>query len=239
MPLSATPSPRLSEALALLQQHARPVQLDGMARFGIAGAGRLGVSIPALRALARSLGRDHALALALWDTGIPDARILASMLSDPAQLTARQMDQWSKGFDSWDVCDQTCMNAFVRSPLAWRKVPQWAKRGDEFVRRAAFALLACLATHDKRAPDSAFIDALAWIEAAASDERNFVKKAVNWALRGIGKRNAALRDGAIACALRIQQQGSKPARWIAADALRELSSQAVQKRHARRSAPKK
>ena len=228
------PTPlRLPDILAQLQQHARPDQLDGMARFGIVGAGRLGVSIPALRALARSLGRDHALALALWDTGIPDARILASMVSDPAQLTARQMDQWAKDFNSWDVCDQTCLNAFVRSPLAWRKVPQWAKQSDEFVRRAAFALLACLATHDKRAPDSAFTDALAWIEATARDERNFVKKAVNWALRNIGKRNAALRDAAIACALRIQQQGSKPARWIAADALRELHSEAVRQRQQR------
>ncbi|MBI2750351.1 MAG: DNA alkylation repair protein [Burkholderiales bacterium] len=193
-----------------------------MARFGIVGGGRLGLSVPVMRTIARTLGRDHTLAKALWDTGIPDARIVASMVADPLRLTARQMDQWAKGFNSWDVCDQTCQNAFVRSSLAWRKVALWSKRQDEFVRRAAFALLACLATHDKQAPDSAFVDALALVEAAAGDERNFVKKAVNWALRGIGKRNAALREAAIACALRIQQQGSKSARWIAADALREL-----------------
>lgn len=221
------PTPnRLSDALTLLHQHARPDQLAGMARFGIVGDGRLGLSVPAMRTIARNLGRDHALAQALWDTGIPDARIVASMVAEPQQFTARQMDQWAKGFNSWDVCDQTCLNAFARSPLAWRKVPQWAKRQDEFVRRAAFALLACLAVHDKQAPDSAFIDALALVEAAAGDERNFVKKAVNWALRGIGKRNAMLRDEAIACAQRIQQQGSKPARWIAADALRELRARA-------------
>jgi len=213
---------RLPHALALLHEAARPAELAGMARFGIVGEGRLGLSVPAMRGIARTLGRDHALAQALWDTGIPDARIVASMVADPKRLTARQMDQWARGFNSWDVCDQTCLNAFVHAPLAWRKVPLWAKRQDEFVRRAAFALLACLAVHDKQAPDSAFVDALALVEAAAGDERNFVKKAVNWALRGIGKRNAALRDRAIACAQCIQQQGSKPARWIAADALREL-----------------
>jgi 3-methyladenine DNA glycosylase AlkD len=144
------------------------------------------------------------------------------MVADPAQLTARQMDAWVKGFAAWDVCDQTCLNAFCKSPLAWRKVQAWATRKDEFVRRAAFALLATLAVHDKAADDDAFVAALALVEAAADDDRNFVKKAVNWALRNIGKRNRALRQAAIAAALRIQQQGSKSARWIAADALREL-----------------
>ena len=133
------------------------------------------------------------------------------------------MDAWIKGFAAWDVCDQTCLNAFVKSPLAWRKVAAWSKRKDEFVRRAAFVLLATLAVHDKKAGDARFITALAWVEAAADDDRNFVKKAVNWALRSIGKRNMALRAQAIAAALRIQQQGSKSARWIAADALRELT----------------
>lgn len=217
-----TESNRLPTALALLHQAARPAELAGMARFGLVGEGRLGLSVPAMRGIAGTLGRDHVLAQALWDTGIPDARIVASMVAEPALLTARQMDQWVKGFAAWDVCDQTCLNAFVRSPLAWRKVALWSRRQDEFVRRAAFALLACLAVHDKQATNSAFIEALALVEGAAGDDRNFVKKAVNWALRSIGKRNAALRDAAIASALRIQQQGSKPARWIAADALREL-----------------
>lgn len=213
---------RLQTAMALLQHNARPAELAGMARFGIVGDQRLGLSVPAMRGIARSLGRDHALAQGLWDTGIPDARIVASMVAEPALLTSRQMDAWVKGFAAWDVCDQTCLNAFAQSPLAWRKVHAWATRKDEFVRRAAFALLATLAVHDKQAGDAPFIAALALIEAAAHDERNFVKKAVNWALRNIGKRNAQLRVAAIDAARRIQQQGSRPARWIAADALREL-----------------
>lgn len=234
MPHSATASPRFAQALALLQQQARPDQLAGMARFGIVGAGRLGVAIPALRQMARSLGRDHALALDLWNTGIPDARILASMVAQPALFTTQCMDAWAQGFASWDVCDQVCGNAFAASPLAWDRVQAWAQNPDEFVRRAAFALLATLAVHDKTATDATFIDALAWVEAAASDERNFVKKAVNWALRNIGKRNAALHGGALASAQRIQQQGTRSARWIATDALRELNSAAVQSRLHRR-----
>jgi 3-methyladenine DNA glycosylase AlkD len=213
---------RLLHALSLLQQNARPQELAGMARFGITGSGRLGLSVPAMRGIARTLGRDHALAQALWDTGIPDARIVASMVAEPALLTSRQMDAWVKGFAAWDVCDQTCLNAFCKSPLAWAKVKSWATRKDEFVRRAAFALLATLAVHDKKAGDAPFAEALALVEAAAYDDRNFVKKAVNWALRNIGKRNQGLRGAAIASARRIQLQGTKSARWIAADALREL-----------------
>jgi 3-methyladenine DNA glycosylase AlkD len=220
----------LAFALAALKQNARPAELAGMARFGITGDKRLGVSIPAIRRIARTLGHDHGLALALWDTGIPDARILAGLVAEPARLTSRQMDAWAKGFESWDVCDQVCNSAFRASPLAWRKVAAWAARRDEFVRRAAFALLAALAAHDKQAGDEQFVAALAWVEAAASDERNFVKKAVSWALRAIGKRNLALNVAAIAAAQYIAQQGSRPARWIAADALRELNSEAVQTR---------
>jgi len=221
---------RLQLALKLLHEHARPGELAGMARFGIVGDNRLGLSMPAMRSIAKTLGQDHALATALWDTGIPDARIVAGMVAEPARLTSRQMDAWARDFASWDVCDQVCGSAFLASPLAWRKVPVWAGRQDEFVRRAAFALLATLAVHDKAASNAPFMDALNVIEAAADDERNFVKKAVNWALRNIGKRNQALNDAAIACARRIQLQGSRAARWIAADALRELSSVAVQKR---------
>jgi 3-methyladenine DNA glycosylase AlkD len=213
---------QLQCALQMLHQNARPQELTGMARFGIVGENRLGLSVPAMRAIARTLGRDHTLALALWETGIPDARIVGSMVADPKLLTSRQMDSWVKGFASWDVCDQTCLNAFSKSPLAWRKVTVWAQRKDEFVRRAAFALLATLAVHDKQAPDQDFITALALVEDSSGDDRNFVKKAVNWALRNIGKRNPALRSAAIESALRIQQQGGRSARWIAADALREL-----------------
>ncbi len=201
-----------------------------MARFGIVGEQRLGLSMPAMRRIAKTLGRNHDLALQLWATGIPDARIVAGMVADPARLTSRQMDAWARGFESWDVCDQVCGSAFIASPLAWAKVAEWAARPQAFVRRAAFALLATLAVHDKAANNAAFIDALAVIEAAAGDERNFVKKAVNWALRNIGKRNAALNRAAIDAARRIQAQGTGSARWIAADALRELAGDAVQAR---------
>lgn len=215
---------RLAQALDLLQREARPAELAGMARFGINPAQRLGLSMPAMRRIARTLGHDHALALALWDTGIPDARIVAGMVAEPAKLNSRQMDSWAKDFNSWDVCDQVCGSAFLASPLAWRKVAAWAKRRDEFVRRAAFALLATLAVHDEQSDNARFVAALSLIEAAADDDRNYVKKAVNWALRNIGKRNATLNLAAIEAAQRIQLQGSKPARWIAADALRELTN---------------
>lgn len=221
---------RLQQALDLLQADARPGELAGMARFGIKPEGRLGLSIPAMRRIAKTLGRDHELALALWDTGIPDARIVAGMLVEPAQLTSTQMDRWAQGFASWDVCDQVCNNAFRASPLAWDKVSSWSIIREEFMRRAAFALLASMAVHDKNAADERFIKLLPLIEATAGDERNFVKKAVNWALRNIGKRNLALNAAAIDSALRIQQQGTRSARWIAADALRELGSEQVQKR---------
>ena len=221
---------RLAAALALLKADARPAEIEGMARFGIVGERRLGLSMPSMRRIAKALGRDHALALELWATGIPDAQIVAGMVADPARLTSRQMNAWALGFESWDVCDQVCGSAFLASPLAWPKVIEWAGRPEAFVRRAAFALLATLAVHDKAASNAPFIAALPLIEAAAGDERNFVKKAVNWALRNIGKRNAALNQAAIDAARRIQAQGTRSARWIAADALRELTGDAVQAR---------
>jgi 3-methyladenine DNA glycosylase AlkD len=221
-PGATPPAVTLDEALALLRAQARPEQLAGMARFGMAPARRLGVSVPALRVLGKRLGKDHALAQALWDTGIPDARILAAYVAEPARFTARQMDRWILGLGAWDSCDQACGNAFVRTPLAWGRVAAWAAREPEYERRAAFALMAALAVHDKAADDAAFIALLPLIEAAADDERNFVKKAVNWALRQIGKRNASLLPRAIACAERVAQRPSRAARWIAADALREL-----------------
>ncbi len=231
---------RLQNALNVIHAQARPEALEGMARFAIGGDGRLGLSVPAMRGIARAIrqgdGHDHALAMALWDSGTPDARIIASMVAEPGRFTSREMDAWIRDFASWDVCDQACMNAFCRSPLAWGKVVAWAKRKREFERRAAFALLAMLAVHDKRAADAAFLGTLPLLETAACDDRNFVKKAVNWALRSIGKRNAVLQGEAIACARRIHQQGSASARWIASDALRELSGHAVAARRARKPA---
>jgi 3-methyladenine DNA glycosylase AlkD len=216
------PDTRLDLALGRLRAQARPDQLDAMARFGLTGAGRLGLAVPTLRALARELKRDHELALALWDTGIPDAQILAGMVAEPARLTAAQMDRWVAGMQAWDVCDQACLNAFVKSPLAWEAIPRWAAREPEFEKRAGFALLAVAAVHQKQRPDGDFIARLPLIEAAASDERNFVKKAVNWALRQIGKRSPPLCEQALTVAERLCERGEKSARWIGSDARREL-----------------
>jgi len=214
----------LKEALDKLQAQARPDQLEGMARFGMATDKRLGLSVPTMRRIAKELGKDHKLALALWKTGIPEAQIVAALVDTPESLTEKQMDAWVKDLKSWDVCDQVCGNLFDKSPLAWKKAREWAGREEEFVRRAAFALMAYLAWHDQETGDEAFIQLLPVIQQAADDERNFVKKADNWALRGIGKRSARLKKAAIQAAREIQARDSKAARWIAADALRELTS---------------
>ena len=213
---------RLDDALAALRAQARPEQLEGMARFGLTGDGRLGLAVPVLRTLAREFKRDHDLALALWDTGIPDAQILAGMVAEPAKLTVQQMDRWVAGMQAWDVCDQACLNAFVKSPLAWDAIPRWAARQPEFEKRAGFALLAVAAVHQKTRPDADFLARLPLIEAAAGDERNFVKKAVNWALRQIGKRSEALREPALVLAQALTRREEKSARWIGTDAAREL-----------------
>jgi 3-methyladenine DNA glycosylase AlkD len=216
----------VSSDLALKRLHAaaRPGALDAMARFGLTGEGRLGLAVPTLRALAKEFGRDHELALALWDTGIPDAQILAGMVAEPARLTVAQMDHWVAGLRAWDVCDQACLNAFVKSPLAWDAIPRWAAREPEFEKRAGFALLAVAAVHQKQRPDADFLARLPLIEAAAGDERNFVKKAVNWALRQIGKRSVGLREPALTLADRLCEREEKSARWIGSDARRELSA---------------
>jgi 3-methyladenine DNA glycosylase AlkD len=221
------------EVLGFLRAAANPASQAEMARVGIVGAHRLGVPVPEMRRIAKANGRDHALALALWKTGIADARIVASMIADPAKLTERDMDAWARDFDSWDVVDQVCSNLFDKTPFSRRKILEWAQRDEEYVKRAAFVLIACLAWHDKKAPDAEFIAWLPLIAGAATDERNFVRKAVNWALRNIGKRNAALNQAAVQTAEEIQGQDSKAARWIASDALRELGSDAVRKRLAK------
>lgn len=213
---------RLDAALARLHAAARPDQLDALARFGQTGDGRLGVAVPTLRALARDLGRDHDLALALWDTAIPDAQMLASMVAEPARLTVAQMDRWVSDLQAWDVCDQACVNAFVKSPLAWDAIPRWAEREAEFEKRAGFALLAVAAVHQKSRPDADFIARLPLIDAAAGDDRNFVKKAVNWALRQIGKRSAGLSEPALTLAEKLCERPERSARWIGSDARREL-----------------
>jgi 3-methyladenine DNA glycosylase AlkD len=220
----------VKDVLDRLHSKAKPEQLTGMAKYGITIEGRLGVSVPDMRKLAKELGRDHRLALDLWRTGIAEARIVAGMVGDPAKLTEEQMEEWVKGIDSWDVCDQVCMNLFEKNQLAWKKIIDWSEREEEFVKRTAFSLIACLAWHDKKASDEKFIELLPIVIREATDQRNFVKKAVNWALRNIGKRNLNLNQAALEAAKEIKRLDSKTARWIAADAIRELESDAVQSR---------
>jgi len=201
-----------------------------MARYGMAAEQRLGVSIPDLRKIAKELRKDHVLAVELWKTGIPEAKILAAMIDEPEKLTETQMEDWVKEINSWDICDQVCMNLFEKIPLAWKKIFDWSNRDEEFIKRTAFALIACLAWHDKDAEDEKFVKLFPVIRHGATDERNFVKKAVNWALRNIGKRNPNLNKAAIKTTKEIQRIDSKAASWIASDAIRELESKAVQRR---------
>ena len=218
------------DVLDRLQSKAKPEQLEGMAKYGMTVEKRLGVSVPDMRKLAKEIGRDHKLALDLWRAGIAEARIVAGMVGDPAKLTEEQMEEWVRDINSWDVCDQVCMNLFEKNQLAWKKIIDWSEREEEFVKRTAFSLIACLAWHDKKASDEKFIELLPVIIREATDERNFVKKAVNWALRNIGKRNLNLNEAAINTAREIQRLDSKSARWIAADAIRELESDSIQNR---------
>lgn len=222
--------PTVETVIEELTALADPSKLEGMAHFALVGEKRLGIPVPELRRLAKQFGRDHALALALWQSGYSEARILASMIDIPGQVTETQLEQWVADFDAWDICDQVCMNLFEKVPAAIAHIPQWVNREEEFVRRTPFSLIACLAWHDKQASDASFIAYFPLLSQAATDERNFVKKAVNWALRNIGKRNPHLNQAAIQFAQKLQKMDSKSARWIAADALRELTSDAVQRR---------
>jgi 3-methyladenine DNA glycosylase AlkD len=222
------------EVLKKLKAKARPDQLAGMVRYGMTGKRRLGVSVPDMRKMAKELGKDHKLAIELWRTGIAESRIVAAMIDEPGKLSEVQMEDWVKDIDSWDVCDQVCMNLFEKTPLAWKKILDWSKREEEFVKRTAFALIACLAWHDKDAEDEKFIKLLPVMKREATDERDLVKKAVNWALRNIGKRNPSLNKAAIKTAKEILTIDSKAARWIASDAVRELESEPVKRRLTKR-----
>jgi len=210
--------------IAELRSMANPQNAAGMARFGIQGGELLGISVVTLRAIARRIGRDHALALRLWESGIHEARLLAAFVDDPRQVTPEQMERWVAGFDSWDICDQVCGSLFDKTPGAYERAAAWAERPEEFVRRAGFVLMTQLAVHDKKADDARFTAFFPLIRAHAADERNFVRKAVNWALRQIGKRSRALNAQAVALAEELRGLDSKSARWVAADALRELTS---------------
>jgi len=223
------------EVLATLKAQANPTNVAGMNRFGIRPQTTVyGISVVELRKFAKTIGKNHALALQLWNSGVHEARIIATVIADPKQITESQMDEWVRSFDSWDICDQCCINLFRKTSFAHEKAVEWSAEEAEFVKRAGFTLMATLAVHDKKAVDDQFASYLPIIEYNASDERNFVKKAVNWALRQIGKRNLFLNTVAIMSAEKIQKQDSKAARWIAKDALRELQSEAVQKKIGRK-----
>jgi len=220
----------VEEVMQELQSKARPDQIEGMAKFAIVGDQRMGVSVPDMRKIAKAVGKNHQLALDLWDTGVPEGMIVAGMIAEPNELTEEQMEDWVVDINSWDICDQVCMNLFEKTPLAEKKINEWSVREEEFVKRTAYALIACLAWHDKQAGDEEFIKYFPIIVAGSTDDRNFVKKAVNWALRNIGKRNQILNEQAILCARQIQEIDSKSARWIASNARRELESDKIQER---------
>jgi 3-methyladenine DNA glycosylase AlkD len=220
----------VDEVVARLRSLAQPGNLEGMARFGIPTEHALGISLPTLRNLAKEIGKDHTLAGELWGSGIHEARMLATMVDDPKQVSDGQMEAWVRDFASWDLCDQCCSNLFDRTPHAYRKVGEWSSREEEFVKRAGFVLMATLSVHDKKADDKAFRDFFPIIIRGATDDRLYVRKAVNWALRQIGKRNIALNREAIRVAEEIHAIDSRAARWIASDALRELKGGKVQRR---------
>ena len=214
----------VKEALAWLEEHSSTKIRDEMLpRYGINARKAFGVSVANLHKLAKITGHNHEFALALWKTGWYEARMLAALVDEPERVTPAQMDQWCRDFDNWGICDTVCFKLFDRTPHAYKKVEQWAKRRDEFVKRGAFALMASLALHDKKASDDSFAKWFPLIEKGADDERNFVKKGVSWALRAVGKRNPKLKVAAIKLAQRLASSDQASARWVGKDALRDLS----------------
>jgi 3-methyladenine DNA glycosylase AlkD len=222
------------EVLRWLERRGTRRTVEGLPRYGIEAEHAFGVTMGTLLVLRKRLGTDHALSLALWESGWYEARLLAALVGDPQRVTRRQMDAWAAGFENWGDCDTVCFHLFDRTPFAWEKARQWSTSPREFVKRGAFALMACLALHDKAAPDKRFLALLPLIEKGARDERNFVKKGVNWALRAIGRRNTALNAAALALAKRLAVSDDATCRWVGKDALRELSSATVRSQLARR-----
>lgn len=219
-----------NEVIKRIKSLQNPKNVKGMSNFGIKPKAKVyGVPIPELRKIAKIIRKDHKLALRLWDSKIHEAKILASIVANPEEMTERQIDKWVKDFDSWDVCDQVCMNLFHKTKFAYKKVFEFSKRKEEFVKRTAFALIAALSVHNKEAKDKYFISFFPLIKASSIDERNFVKKAVNWALRQIGKRNLNLNKKSIKLAKEIIKINSKSAKWVAGDVIRELQSEKIKK----------
>jgi 3-methyladenine DNA glycosylase AlkD len=227
---AATADARVADVLAALKRRGSKRNRDGMARYAIVAPKAFGVPVGTIRDLGKRLGTDPTLAAALWKTGWYEARMLAAFIDDPDRLTAAQMDRRARDFDNWAICDTLCFHLFDRSPHAWRKIEQWSTRREEFVKRAAFALLASVALHDRTAPDAPFKRALKLVERGADDDRNFVKKGVSWALRGVGRRSRALNAASVATAKRLVESHDTAARWVGRDALRELTSPAVRER---------
>ena len=218
------------EIIKRLKAKANSENVKGMARFGINPDNILGVSIPEIRKMAKDIGKNHKLALELWDSGIHEARLLAGFIDEVDKVSEMQMEKWVKDFDSWDVCDQVCSNLFDKTVFSYKKTMEWTERDEEFVKRAGFVLMAALSVHDKKESDGKFLRLLPMIKRESKDERNFVKKAINWALRQIGKRNLRLNKAAINTAKEIQKINSKSAKWIASDTIKELTSAAIQAR---------
>ncbi len=233
--VAAPIAPEVESVLAGLKKHSSKATREGMARYAIPSDHAFGVTVSDLRKLAKMLGRNHELAAALWQTGVYEARMLTSYLDEPERVTAAQMDRWCRDFDNWGICDTLCFHLFDRTPHAWAKVAQWQNRRGEFEKRAVFALLWALAAHDKGEDEKPFREGLCYIERAAADERHFVKKAVNMALRTIGKRSASLNAAAIKVAQRLAKSAEPAGRWVGKDALRELTSPAVTRRLAKKS----
>ncbi|OPX60768.1 MAG: DNA alkylation repair enzyme [Methanobacterium sp. PtaB.Bin024] len=221
---------KFEEIIQELESLSNPEDVEGMARFGINPKKVYAVRIPELRRIAKNTGKNHELALKLWEEGYRETRILACMIEDPNLVTSEQMDEWAVDFDFWEICDQCCMKLFRMTPFAYQKIFEWSQYHEEFTKRAAFTLIAVLAVHDKKAPDEKFEQFFPLIIRESTDDRNYVKKAVNWALRHIGKRNRDLNRKTIVIAEEILKIDSKSAKWIAKDALRELKSDKVQKR---------
>lgn len=215
---------RVRDVLRALESHGTTRHRDEMrTRYGITAAKAFGVPMATMQRIGRGLGRDHALAQALWQTGWYEARMVASFVDDAALVTPQQMDRWVRDMDNWGICDTVCFFLFDRTPHAWRKIEQWSRSRDEFVKRTAFVLLACLALHDKQAADARFIRLLSVVERGATDDRNFVKKGVSWALRAVGRRNAALHAAAVGAAQRLAASPDPSSRWVGRDALRDLT----------------
>lgn len=227
---SASTRERAADALRALERMGTKRNRDGMARYGLVAKHVFGVSVADIQQLAKRYGRDHALALALWVSGWYEARLLAAFVDEPARVTSAQMDRWAREFENWGDCDTVVMHLFDRTPHAWKKVALWSGREPEFVKRAGFALIASLALHDKTAPDAPFAAALRLVAREAHDERNYVKKAVNWALRAVGSRNLALHARAVALATTLAASSEPTPRWIGKDALRQLATPATRKR---------